>query len=67
MSYGVVATKHHDGFAVWPTRYGSQSVMNSGKNDAAPMKQSEHPLGASCQRGYGLPARIAVDEAVRSR
>lgn len=30
MSYGVLTTKHHDGFALWPTKYGSQNVMNSG-------------------------------------
>lgn len=23
-------TKHHDGFALWPTKYGTQNVMNSG-------------------------------------
>jgi alpha-L-fucosidase len=30
MSYGVLTTKHHDGFALWPTKYGSQNVINSG-------------------------------------
>nr|WP_154921847.1 alpha-L-fucosidase [Microbacterium testaceum] len=30
MSYGVLTTKHHDGFALWPTKYGSQNVANSG-------------------------------------
>lgn len=30
MSYGVLTTKHHDGFALWPTKYGTQNVMNSG-------------------------------------
>lgn len=30
MTYGVLTTKHHDGFALWPTKYGSQNVMNSG-------------------------------------
>jgi alpha-L-fucosidase len=30
MSYGVLTTKHHDGFALWPTKYGSQNVMTSG-------------------------------------
>lgn len=30
MSYGVLTTKHHDGFALWPTKYGNQNVMNSG-------------------------------------
>ncbi|WP_267277054.1 alpha-L-fucosidase [Arthrobacter sp. CDRTa11] len=30
MSYGVLTTKHHDGFALWPTKYGTQNVMDSG-------------------------------------
>uniref|UniRef100_UPI003F4976E8 alpha-L-fucosidase n=1 Tax=Paenarthrobacter nicotinovorans TaxID=29320 RepID=UPI003F4976E8 len=30
MSYGVLTTKHHDGFALWPTKFGTQNVMNSG-------------------------------------
>jgi len=30
MSYGVLTTKHHDGFALWPTKYGTQNVMSSG-------------------------------------
>lgn len=30
MSYGVLTTKHHDGFALWPTAYSTQSVANSG-------------------------------------
>ena len=30
MTYGVLTTKHHDGFALWPTKYGTQNVMNSG-------------------------------------
>lgn len=29
MSYGVLTTKHHDGFALWPTAYGEQNVMHS--------------------------------------
>ncbi|WP_329271128.1 RICIN domain-containing protein [Streptomyces pseudovenezuelae] len=29
MSYGVLTTKHHDGFALWPSAYGTQNVANS--------------------------------------
>ncbi|MFC8433277.1 alpha-L-fucosidase [Streptomyces sp. NPDC057253] len=29
MSYGVLTTKHHDGFALWPTAYGEQNVAHS--------------------------------------
>lgn len=29
MKYAVLTTKHHDGFALWPTRYGNYNVMNS--------------------------------------
>ncbi|WP_207793267.1 alpha-L-fucosidase [Nocardioides acrostichi] len=32
MSYGVLTTKHHDGFALWPTAYGSQNVSHSSWN-----------------------------------
>jgi len=30
MSYGVLTTKHHDGFSLWPTAFGTQNVANSG-------------------------------------
>ncbi|MCO1574321.1 alpha-L-fucosidase [Crossiella sp. SN42] len=30
MSYGVLTTKHHDGFALWPTAFGKQNVAYSG-------------------------------------
>ncbi len=30
MSYGVLTTKHHDGFALWPTAFGRQNVAYSG-------------------------------------
>ncbi|MFM9607449.1 RICIN domain-containing protein [Streptomyces niveiscabiei] len=29
MSYGVLTTKHHDGFCLWPTAYGEQNVSRS--------------------------------------
>ncbi|KOV78544.1 alpha-L-fucosidase [Streptomyces sp. NRRL WC-3618] len=29
MDYGVLTTKHHDGFALWPSAYGTQNVANS--------------------------------------
>lgn len=29
MSYGILTTKHHDGFALWPTAYSPYNVMNS--------------------------------------
>ncbi|MFJ8713740.1 alpha-L-fucosidase [Streptomyces violaceus] len=29
MSYGILTTKHHDGFALWPSAYGTQNVTNS--------------------------------------
>ncbi len=29
MSYGLLTTKHHDGFALWPSAYGTQNVANS--------------------------------------
>ncbi|WP_082404637.1 alpha-L-fucosidase [Saccharothrix sp. NRRL B-16348] len=30
MSYGVLTTKHHDGFSLWPTAFGTQNVAYSG-------------------------------------
>lgn len=34
IKYTVLTTKHHDGFALWPTQYGNYNVMNSSyKND----------------------------------
>jgi len=34
MSYGILTTKHHDGFSLWPTAYSTQSVANSSyRND----------------------------------
>ncbi|MEV7979825.1 alpha-L-fucosidase [Streptomyces sp. NPDC086519] len=30
MSYGVLTTKHHDGFCLWPTAYDKQNVAYSG-------------------------------------
>ena len=29
IKYTVLTTKHHDGFALWPTKYGNYNVMNS--------------------------------------
>ncbi|MET9789053.1 RICIN domain-containing protein [Streptomyces canus] len=29
MSYGILTTRHHDGFALWPSAYGTQNVANS--------------------------------------
>ncbi|OME87853.1 hypothetical protein BK120_00535 [Paenibacillus sp. FSL A5-0031] len=29
IKYSVLTTKHHDGFALWPTKYGDYNVMNS--------------------------------------
>lgn len=29
MKYAVLTTKHHDGFALWPSNYGNYNVMNS--------------------------------------
>ncbi len=29
MSYGILTTKHHDGFALWPGAFGTQNVANS--------------------------------------
>ncbi|NQX71348.1 RICIN domain-containing protein [Paenibacillus alba] len=29
MKFAVLTTKHHDGFALWPTKYGNYNVMNS--------------------------------------
>ncbi|WP_442575399.1 alpha-L-fucosidase [Microbacterium sp. F51-2R] len=30
MQYGVLTTKHHDGFSLWPTAFGTQNVAYSG-------------------------------------
>ncbi|WP_034216822.1 alpha-L-fucosidase [Actinoplanes subtropicus] len=30
MSYGVLTTKHHDGFSLWPSRYGTYNISASG-------------------------------------
>ncbi|MFJ6659792.1 alpha-L-fucosidase [Streptomyces sp. NPDC091377] len=30
MTFGVLTTKHHDGFSLWPTAFGTQNVMHSG-------------------------------------
>ena len=30
MSYGFLTTRHHDGFALWPSAFGTQNVANSG-------------------------------------
>ncbi|MDF3141013.1 MULTISPECIES: alpha-L-fucosidase [unclassified Streptomyces] len=29
MSYGILTTRHHDGFALWPSAHGTQNVANS--------------------------------------
>jgi alpha-L-fucosidase len=29
MSYGILTTKHHEGFALWPSAHGTQNVANS--------------------------------------
>ncbi|MFC4138560.1 MULTISPECIES: alpha-L-fucosidase [unclassified Microbacterium] len=33
MEYAVLTTKHHDGFSLWPTQYGTQNVQYSGHRE----------------------------------
>jgi alpha-L-fucosidase len=48
MKYVVITTKHHDGFALWPSRYSDYTVANT------PFKKDILAMLADSARKYGL-------------
>ncbi|MBP5859346.1 RICIN domain-containing protein [Streptomyces scabiei] len=59
MSYGILTTKHHDGFALWPSAYGTQNVANS------PYKQDVVKAYCDAFRAKGL--RVAFYYSIWDR
>jgi len=61
--YAVITTKHHDGFALWDTKYGNLNVMHSpaGRDLIGPFKKALDKQGLKAGLYYSLPDWSYVD------